>query len=144
MKCGYSLSIDGLCFDLFPRRVDDQIIYGHKIVLITASPRFKNMFITALGDDSTPTIQINDIRCHIFQLVMQYLYSGGCHSLKVNTPDDVLELMAAASFFQLDDLLRYTEARCSQLIDIDNIVSTYIHAKVSYQWIHIHSGAWHN
>lgn len=63
---------------------------------------------------------------------MQYLYSGGCGSLNVIAPDDMLELMAAASFFQLDDLLRYTEARCSQIIDIENIVSTYIHAKVSY------------
>lgn len=65
------------------------------------------------------------------QLVMQYLYSGGCHSLNVIAPKDVLELMAAASFFQLDGLLRLTEARCSQIIDIDNIVSTYIHANVS-------------
>lgn len=62
---------------------------------------------------------------------MQYLYSGGCNSLDVVAPGDVLELMAAASFFQLDGLLRYTEARCSQMIDIDNVVAMYIHAKVS-------------
>lgn len=61
---------------------------------------------------------------------MQYLYSGGCNSLDVVAPGDVLELMAAASFFQLDGLLRYTEARCSQMIDIDNVVAMYIHAKV--------------
>lgn len=65
-----------------------------------------------------------------FQLVMQFLYSGGCNSLDVFAPGDILELMAAASFFQLDDLLRYTEARCSQMIDIDNVVAMYIHAKV--------------
>lgn len=68
------------------------------------------------------------------QLVMQYLYSGGCHSLNVIAPNDVLELMAAASFFQLDGLLRHTEARCSQIIDIDNVVPTYIHANVSNQF----------
>lgn len=65
---------------------------------------------------------------------MQYLYSGGCHSLNVVAPNDVLELMAAASFFQLDGLLRHTEARCSQIIDIDNVVPTYIHANVSNQF----------
>lgn len=43
---------------------------------------------------------------------------------------DVLELMAAASFFQLEGLLRYTEARCAEIIDIDNVVAMYIHAKV--------------
>lgn len=63
---------------------------------------------------------------------MQYLYSGGCNSLDVVAPGDVLELMAAASFFQLDGLLRYTEARCSQMIDIDNVVAMYIHAKVKH------------
>lgn len=45
-------------------------------------------------------------------------------------PGDALELMAAASFFQLDALLRYTESRCSQMTDIDNVVAMYIHAKV--------------
>lgn len=64
-----------------------------------------------------------------FQMVMHYLYSGGCNSLEVTTAD-VLELMAAASFFQLEGLLRYTEARCAEMIDIDNVVAMYIHAKV--------------
>ena len=44
---------------------------------------------------------------------------------------DVLELMAAANFFQLDGLLRFCESRCSSLVDLDNIVSMYIHAKVT-------------
>lgn len=63
---------------------------------------------------------------------MQFLYSGGCNNCNfdVAAPGEILELMAAASFFQLDDLLRYTEARCSQMIDIDNVVAMYIHAKV--------------
>lgn len=62
---------------------------------------------------------------------MQYLYSGGTHSLELSGNDaDVLELMAAGSFFQLEGLLRYTEARCAEIIDIDNVVAMYIHAKV--------------
>lgn len=60
---------------------------------------------------------------------MQYLYNGGCHTLEVDH-NDVLELMAAANFFQLDGLLRFCEAQCSDMVDLDNIVSMYIHAKV--------------
>lgn len=105
------------------------MFYGHKIVLVTASPRFQGMLSTKLSDGNAPTVQINDIRYHIFKLVMHYLYSGGVGSLDVASPD-VLELMAAASFFQLEGLLRYTEARCSEMIDIDNVVAMYIHAKV--------------
>lgn len=89
------------------------------------------MLSSKLSDaSSTPTVQINDIRYHIFQLVMQFLYSGGCSALDV-VHGDVLELMAAASFFQLEALLRYTEARCSEMVDVDNVVAMYIHAKVS-------------
>ena len=60
---------------------------------------------------------------------MHFLYKGGCQQLSVGQTD-VLELMAAANFFQLDRLLRFCEARCAKLVDLDNIVSMYIHAKV--------------
>lgn len=40
------------------------------------------------------------------------------------------QLMAATHFFQLDGLLRYCEVMCSKYVDLDNIVSMYIHAKV--------------
>lgn len=60
---------------------------------------------------------------------MQFLYNGGCENLQVDS-SDVLELMAAANFFQLDGLLQYCEVQCSSMIDLDNIVSMYIHAKV--------------
>ncbi|XP_055528311.1 ankyrin repeat and BTB/POZ domain-containing protein 2 isoform X2 [Wyeomyia smithii] len=111
-------------------RVENRIFYGHKIVLVTASPRLQSMLSSKLNEGTgTPTVQINDIRYHIFELVMQFLYSGGCNTLDV-AAGDVLELMAAASFFQLEGLLRYTEARCAEMIDIDNVVAMYIHAKV--------------
>ena len=60
---------------------------------------------------------------------MHFLYKGGCQQLSVGQTD-VLELMAAANFFQLDRLLRFCESRCAKLVDLDNIVSMYIHAKV--------------
>lgn len=62
---------------------------------------------------------------------MQFLYSGTFTSLNVGK-SDVLELMAAASFFQLEKLLKYTEAKCSVMVNMDNIVAIYIHAKVSH------------
>ncbi|XP_012267790.2 ankyrin repeat and BTB/POZ domain-containing protein BTBD11 isoform X3 [Athalia rosae] len=110
-------------------RVEGRVFYGHKIVLVTSSPRFRNMLSSKLCEGNPPIVQINDIRYHIFQLVMEFLYHGGCATLEVNQ-SDVLELMAAANFFQLDGLLRYCEAQCSAMVDLDNIVSMYIHAKV--------------
>ncbi|XP_033201155.2 ankyrin repeat and BTB/POZ domain-containing protein 2 isoform X2 [Bombus vancouverensis nearcticus] len=110
-------------------RVEGRVFYGHKIVLVTSSPRFRNMLSSKLCEGNPPIVQINDIRYHIFQMVMEFLYHGGCATLEVNQ-SDVLELMAAANFFQLDGLLRYCEAQCSSMVDLDNIVSMYIHAKV--------------
>ncbi|XP_063224309.1 ankyrin repeat and BTB/POZ domain-containing protein 2 [Bacillus rossius redtenbacheri] len=110
-------------------RVEGRVFYGHKIVLVTWSPRFRAMLSSKLCDGNPPIVHINDIRYHIFQLVMQYLYNGGCETLQVEQ-SDVLELMAAANFFQLDGLLRFCEAQCSSMVDLDNIVSLYIHAKV--------------
>ena len=80
-------------------------------------------------EGSPPVLQINDIRYDIFHLVMTYLYHGGLSSVRVEG-GDVLELMAAANFFQLPGLLRHCEALCARLVDLDNIVSYYIHAKV--------------
>ncbi|BET01837.1 BTB/POZ domain [Nesidiocoris tenuis] len=110
-------------------RVEGRVFYAHKIVLVTSSPRFRGMLSSKLCEGNPPIVQINDIRYHIFQLVMEFLYKGGCESLDVDQVD-VLELMAAANFFQLDGLLHFCEAKCSKAIDLDNIVSMYIHAKV--------------
>jgi ankyrin repeat/BTB/POZ domain-containing protein 2 len=58
-----------------------------------------------------------------------YACAGSADDLRVEA-GDILELMAAANFFQLDGLLHYCEYRCADLIDLDTIVSYYIHAKV--------------
>lgn len=54
-------------------RVEGKIFYGHKIVLVTASPRFQSMLSSKLSEGHTPTLQINDIRYHIFQVKFIYL-----------------------------------------------------------------------
>jgi len=48
-------------------RVEGQVFYAHKIVLVTSSPRFKSMLKSA-PDSNPPVLQINDIRYHIFQV----------------------------------------------------------------------------
>ncbi|XP_050300296.1 ankyrin repeat and BTB/POZ domain-containing protein 2 [Anthonomus grandis grandis] len=110
-------------------RVEGRLFYAHKIVLVTASPRLRAMLSSKLCEGGLPTVQINDIRYHIFQIVMQFLYQGGCQTLEPAS-EDILELMAAANFFQLDGLLRYCECRCAAMVALDNVVSMYIHAKV--------------
>ena len=80
-------------------RVEGRIFYAHKIVLLTASPRFQSMLNYRLSNSSSgsgdpPILQINDIRYDVFALVMSYLYNGSASCLKVEN-SDLLELMAA-------------------------------------------------
>ncbi|KAJ0179613.1 hypothetical protein K1T71_005325 [Dendrolimus kikuchii] len=118
-------------------RVEGRLFYGHKIVLVSESPRLRAMLAPPRppGDavpppaTNPPLVQINDIRYHIFEQVMKYLYSGGCTGLDI-PETDVLEVLAAASFFQLLPLQRHCEARAAKSVDLHNLVSVYIHAKV--------------
>ncbi|XP_026491591.2 ankyrin repeat and BTB/POZ domain-containing protein 2 isoform X1 [Vanessa tameamea] len=116
-------------------RVEGRLFYGHKIVLVSESARLRAMLAPprtppdAPPASAPPLVQINDIRYHIFEQVMKYLYSGGCSGLDV-AEGDVLEVLAAASFFQLLPLQRHCEARAAKAVDLHNLVSVYIHAKV--------------
>jgi ankyrin repeat/BTB/POZ domain-containing protein 2 len=49
-------------------RVEGRLFYAHKIVLVTASPRFKAMLSSKFCEGSPPIVQINDIRYNIFQV----------------------------------------------------------------------------
>uniref|UniRef100_A0A8C7PL25 Ankyrin repeat and BTB (POZ) domain containing 2b n=1 Tax=Oncorhynchus mykiss TaxID=8022 RepID=A0A8C7PL25_ONCMY len=89
--------------------VEGKPFYAHKVLLITAS-------------DSS------DIYLTSVQMMMSYLYCGGTESLKTNV-SDLLELLSAASVFQLGALQRHCEIICSQSIDLENAVSIYRTAK---------------
>ncbi|XP_040184031.1 ankyrin repeat and BTB/POZ domain-containing protein 2 [Rana temporaria] len=110
--------------------VEGKLFYAHKVLLVTASNRFKSLLNSLIdGEDSCPTIEITDVKYSIFQMIMQYLYFGGTESIQVPM-SAVLELLSAASHFQLDALQRHCEILCSQNIDTDNCVSIYKYAKV--------------
>lgn len=109
--------------------VEGKPFYGHRVLLITASDRFKSLLASS-GPDGSPNkeIEISDVKYNIFQMMMSYLYCGGTESLKTDVPD-LLELLSAASLFQLGVLQRHCELICSQLINQDNAVSIYKTAK---------------
>lgn len=53
-------------------RVEGKLFYAHKIVLVTASPRLRAMLTSKLCEGGHPTVQINDIRYHIFQVQIYF------------------------------------------------------------------------
>uniref|UniRef100_A0A673JVG9 Ankyrin repeat and BTB/POZ domain-containing protein 2 n=1 Tax=Sinocyclocheilus rhinocerous TaxID=307959 RepID=A0A673JVG9_9TELE len=113
--------------------VEGKPFYAHGVLLLTASDRFKSL-LPLNGTDSTQPrkeIEISNVKYNIFQMMMSYLYCGGTESLKMGVPD-LLELLSAASLFQLGALQRHCEIICAQNIDLDNAVNIYHTAKLVY------------
>ncbi|XP_029139337.1 ankyrin repeat and BTB/POZ domain-containing protein BTBD11 isoform X1 [Protobothrops mucrosquamatus] len=107
--------------------VEGRPFYAHRVLLFTASPRFKALLSSKPASDST-FIEISYVKYPIFQLIMQYLYCGGSESLLIKN-NEVMELLSAAKFFQLEALQRHCEIICAKSINTENCVDIYNHAK---------------
>ncbi|XP_053506295.1 ankyrin repeat and BTB/POZ domain-containing protein 3-A isoform X1 [Ictalurus furcatus] len=107
--------------------VEGKPFYAHKVLLFTASARFKSLLSNRPAAENT-CIEISHVKYNIFQLVMQYLYCGGTESLHIRNTE-VMELLSAAKFFQLEALQRHCEIICSKNITIETCVDIYKHAK---------------
>ncbi|ETE71399.1 Ankyrin repeat and BTB/POZ domain-containing protein BTBD11, partial [Ophiophagus hannah] len=120
--------------------VEGRPFYAHRVLLFTASPRFKALLSNKPPSDST-FIEISYVKYPIFQLIMQYLYCGGSESLLIKN-NEVMELLSAAKFFQLEALQRHCEIICAKSINTENCVDIYNHAKVTqYYCSYIFIGA---
>ncbi|XP_064432755.1 ankyrin repeat and BTB/POZ domain-containing protein 2 isoform X7 [Mirounga angustirostris] len=111
--------------------VEGKLFYAHKVLLVTASNRFKTLMTNKSEQDGDggKTIEISDMKYHIFQMMMQYLYYGGTEAMDIPAAD-ILELLSAASLFQLDALQRHCEILCSQTLSVESAVNTYKYAKI--------------
>ncbi|XP_063784525.1 ankyrin repeat and BTB/POZ domain-containing protein 3 isoform X2 [Pseudophryne corroboree] len=107
--------------------VEGRPFYAHKVLLFTASPRFKSL-LTNKPTTENSCIEINYVKYHIFQLVMQYLYCGGTESLLIKN-NEIMELLSASKFFHLEALQRHCEIICAKSINTENCVDIYNHAK---------------
>uniref|UniRef100_A0A670IUE1 Ankyrin repeat and BTB domain containing 3 n=1 Tax=Podarcis muralis TaxID=64176 RepID=A0A670IUE1_PODMU len=107
--------------------VEGRPFYAHRVLLFTASPRFKALLSSKPASDST-CIEISYVKYPIFQLIMQYLYYGGAESLLIKN-NEIMELLSAAKFFQLEALQRHCEIICAKSINTENCVDIYNHAK---------------
>ncbi|XP_072241567.1 ankyrin repeat and BTB/POZ domain-containing protein 3-B isoform X2 [Leuresthes tenuis] len=107
--------------------VEGKPFYAHKVLLFTASNRFKSLLANRPCGENT-CIEISNVKYHIFQLVMQYLYFGGTDALHIRNTN-IMELLSAAKFFQLEALQRHCEIICCKNINTETCVEIYNHTK---------------
>ncbi|XP_064635835.1 ankyrin repeat and BTB/POZ domain-containing protein 2-like [Lineus longissimus] len=111
--------------------IEGRLFYAHKIILVSASAKFKTILANSsqLTEGSLPCIEIKDMKYKTFEMVMQFLYKG--NEIHPETdPLELLELLAAANFFQLDALHRHCEVLCAQRMNYMNCLTIFRHAKL--------------
>ncbi|CDQ66236.1 unnamed protein product [Oncorhynchus mykiss] len=110
--------------------VEGRPFYTHRVLLMSASKRFRYL-LSFCGSD-TSTIHISDITYSTFQRMMSCLYCGGTEGLRLSQAD-AMELLPVVCFFQLEVLERQCESLLSQSITLDNAVSIYLMSTVGIQ-----------
>jgi speckle-type POZ protein len=93
----------------------DVIINAHKLILAARSPVFAAMFSSRTLENTTNTIEINDLRPETIQSMLEYIYTGKVNDIKKST----VELYRCADKYQLEDLRSQAEMALMNSISID-------------------------
>lgn len=87
---------DSFC-DIKFQTDDGTIVYGHKNILASATHYFRAMF-SSFGESNKDLVNIKKIDSTIFQLLIDYIYTG---EIKI-TQDNAQGVLTAADLLQLD------------------------------------------
>ncbi|XP_029342093.1 ring canal kelch homolog [Acyrthosiphon pisum] len=86
---------------------DGKIIFGHKNILVSASPYFNAMF-SNFNESNKDLVNIRKLDFHILQLLIDYIYTGEI----IVTEKHVQGLLPAANLLQLE----YVTSACADFL----------------------------
>uniref|UniRef100_A0A672R2U7 Ankyrin repeat and BTB domain containing 3 n=1 Tax=Sinocyclocheilus grahami TaxID=75366 RepID=A0A672R2U7_SINGR len=101
--------------------VEGKPFYAHKVLLFTASNRFKSLLANRPAAENT-CIEISHVKYNVFQVQLTWVLF-----LLVST--SLFQLLSASKFFQLEALQRHCEIICAKNINTETCVEIYNHAK---------------
>ncbi|XP_023316704.1 speckle-type POZ protein B-like, partial [Trichogramma pretiosum] len=88
---------------------DENSISAHRIILAMASPVFKAMLTHDMLERKNNSVEIIDTPYNILIEMLRYIYTGEISSTK---PDKVLEILAVADKYQIDNL----KVKCEKIL----------------------------
>ncbi|KAL5238879.1 hypothetical protein ACI65C_006289 [Semiaphis heraclei] len=95
-----------LC-DIMLKTNDGTIVFGHKVVLVSASPYFHEMFISRDGCHNE-VVNIRELDSTVLQHLINYIYTGEI----LVTKENVKVILAAANLLQLS----YVKNACAEFL----------------------------
>uniref|UniRef100_A0A8C7W446 BTB domain-containing protein n=1 Tax=Oncorhynchus mykiss TaxID=8022 RepID=A0A8C7W446_ONCMY len=107
--------------------VEEKPFYAHKVLLFTASARFKSLLQNRPAAENT-YIEISHVKYNIFQVAYCIPTNFSLCVFLLSFPS-LPQLLSAAKFFQLEALQRHCEIICSKNIAVETCVDIYKHAK---------------
>uniref|UniRef100_A0A8C8CKG5 BTB domain-containing protein n=1 Tax=Oncorhynchus tshawytscha TaxID=74940 RepID=A0A8C8CKG5_ONCTS len=107
--------------------VEEKPFYAHKVLLFTASARFKSLLQNRPAAENT-YIEISHVKYNIFQVAYCIPTHFSLCVFLLSFPS-LPQLLSAAKFFQLEALQRHCEIICSKNIAVETCVDIYKHAK---------------
>ncbi|OXA61892.1 BTB/POZ domain-containing protein 6-B [Folsomia candida] len=91
------------------------------------------------SNDSSSIVMISDIHPSVFEVLIEYLYTGKL-GMRISVSDSI-ELMYAASKYCVDDLVLHLISLISELITLDNVL-TVLEAAILFNYAELKAKCW--
>ncbi|XP_051173137.1 TD and POZ domain-containing protein 4-like [Leptopilina boulardi] len=108
-------------------KINEYEFPAHKIILVSVSSIFKEMFIETNSKDITTIIELNEIDPNVFKEMLRFIYTGRVENLE-NIAFDLCKL---AYKYNLSDLILICEQYLQNSLSINNVI--YILELANYQ-----------
>ncbi|XP_059175125.1 kelch-like protein 8 [Physella acuta] len=116
---------ENILFD-FAVRVHDEIIQCHRLILAACSDFFKALFRSGMKEATENCVEIKNVSCEVFRLILKSIYTG----TSLLTLDNFIDVWHAAHMLQVKVMINVCEEFAITSCSLDTWENIYLHAKL--------------